>query len=380
MQRQLVRNILLRHTQALLTASTIFLLSPAIVAQDDPFGSTQSDTDPFASSPKQNSEVVKYRDESEIAVERPESAEEWADQVRFLKSVIKDARHEINVLSVLNSDLKEKFNQQAERLANRDSGDEHMLKAYMVLLNKLLKSTSVDEQLIALRHVVDAPLLSVETGGGYFADHQAIMNIRRLVDSDNDKVKGAAIRDLIALQPSMAAELGYQSTGMWKPITYLPHENEKIRRAMQMPVEWDFDEVPLFEIIEEIAQSHNFTMILHEEISDEKAITIDVHGQSLGHAIERLADQLGLVVCVPDEVVMLLPKEHAKVRSTLSYNVHGLIDDTTSLEQIKKHAEESLGDGSKAWTMGKAKLFIKATFAEQNEVGKSLGMLSPYKR
>ncbi len=165
---------------------------------------------------------------------------------------------------------------------------------------------------------------------------------------------GAATNDLPArarTERSPDANIGPPS------VEYLPRpwpEDGRIVRALDARTSFDFNDVPLTEVIKQISQQHKINVVIDyaafKPDNPPKAIRVPplkVDGISLKNALKLILDRHQLSFVIEHEVLKLLPQE-AAIRKTITliYPVRDLVSESGDFESLITAIQESVGRGT----------------------------------
>lgn len=387
------------------------VLGQASLGQEsDPFGSGQTsadpfsvDVDPFGVQRGSNAQSNPFAEDSKSAakakeiarIAKAEAATKGAGKIAVLeyhlnetvealnaaKATIRHQENKVAELAQTNHLLKKKINQLESEGLQVDAREKHADESYMNLIEELLGAKDVASQLTGLNHILNVHNKAIEKELAFVpANSNVLLKVQALAESDNQQVRIAAIKDLLVIRPDSARDLGFQAKGYWQSITERTVTGERISQAFSVPTDFVYDEVPLADLVDQIRMEFRFDFAIDDSVDPETLLTIDIQGQPLASGLNEIATKLGLVVCQLENMVKLLPPTHPDIRSSLSYNVRGLISEKMTLDQLEKHVGQQLGDESKVWKMGHQILSVKATTMEQRKVSTALGALSPIAR
>ena len=379
------------------------LFASSLLAQDasDPFGGSRSiDQDPFkpraqdpfkakTESPEERAQkMIQKADEAARLAEKANDIEKLkkANREILMALQMEKSRHqnamrqvleELQAATVMQAQLQERLKRIDTTGVYHQAKDDYVRKAYLGFIAQMLASPEPANQFAGLKHIRDSHLRASEEGIAHNpVNHNIRLQLRKLVESSDKKVQSAAVEIYCTLEPTKAAELGYQRTLFWRSTVESSLQVDRIRRAFAEMTEMDYEECPLEDIVDDISRQYAFDFSFDENTEPGTLVTIDVRDQRLASALDAVAEKVGLVVCVLEDSVKLLPKNHAKAKSTLTYNVRGLVNEDVTLDSLAKLVGEQIDKDSKVWKMGKYSIVAKALESDQRKISRVLGSLS----
>jgi hypothetical protein len=315
---------------------------------DNPFGSSiRSHQDPFASS---NDSSKSQR------IER--------DEIRALK---KDFQQRMATVNRENSQLKEKINYCEAR-------DKFISESYGQLLENMLDSEDAKIQLLVLEKLQNSNKEKFRPA----LTEASCERMVQLTESQTPEVKNLAIQWLIENNPAQATALGYQRSGTWYAVNVSP-EYLEIRRALNERSDFEFEEIELQEIIDELQSQYRVHIKPVRGVDLTTLVTYESSGLKLGNTLKGMLSKYELEIQVFDEKIAIVPEGHPESKTSLIYHVKGLVVGNLEIEKIKGLIEEVISEQElegKVSVIDNHRLTVTAAESVQAKVSEFLGQLT----
>ncbi len=355
-------------------------------ADQNPFGNSTHNTDenPFAD--------LRASTKNQID---PNRARNEREEIRVLKQ---NFQLQMAVVSRENVNLKQK-------IAFYETKEKSISKWYRSLIEKMLNSKDATVQLFALKALqetrLEGPLgqlgptvsesipksrkgiLRLLNHGqlGPTVSESTVQLLVKLTESESAEIKRLAVQWLLDNNSTEATNLGYQRPGPWYAAS-LDAKTLEIRRALLEPSSFDVEETELQELLEPIQEYYGINVIFEKSVNVETAVTYRSSGLKLGNALKGLLSKYSLEYQIYDQKLAIVPRGHPEPKTSLIYQVKGLVDGNLAIDKITSVVEEMIAEQNldgKISVIDENRFTVSAAESVQAKVAEILGQLATYR-
>ncbi|MEM7785642.1 MAG: hypothetical protein AAF623_20005 [Planctomycetota bacterium] len=358
----------------------VFLLSQLAIAQQDPFKSTDS-SNPFGNAEKKESDNPfgnRPTKDSPTKLIEDLRAQAFQKDARIANLNMRLRENQVTIES-----LKQKLNfiEDQNKILEKKVGEKNY--QHQAILEKLLLSTELDQKVLGLQHLDDCRNLYKPDEMPIDIGKPAILKtIAELAESENDSLRNQAARILFNCRQDDAVRRGIQFGPNWMPIEWVNTDAKTIRifRAFNERINFQYEECPLHEVLDEIKIRFQFNIRLGSELDKEKfkLITHSSRDQTLDVAFGNLLRKIGLGYCISDQEVVLRKLADPSLKVARTYNIRRLKKDLPEMKAIQNLIESSLGSQEVDFIPIDNHVFVaKTDERNQKKISKLLGTLAP---
>ena len=337
-------------------------------SEQDPFGEAVSDDNPFGG--------------RRFAANAVGPAERHKDErILALESELKKLRQQHAEVLRENEILKQKCNSLINEKSELEQSVSKKNEMHQRIFEQLLNSQDSAQQQIALQHLmacfdqerVSDNMLSLEVG-----KPEIFRRLSRLVESDDAKIQIQAARVFTVISRSSTIELGFQFGPTWEPTGRFNTEAEsRIYSALKRPVDLDYDEQVLEEIVDEIQSWFDVPVTLSKEVNGRTLVTFKGSGLELDAAFSRMLDKCDLAYRVMDDQIVIMKKTDNRLNKSETYNVRGLLSEKLDIDGLINLITIDVGaDNVSVNAVDQHKLVVRGTENDHRRVSRFLGSLA----
>ena len=271
----------------------------------------------------------------------------FADEISRLRAENSALKNEVDALKQKSSGLTSIVERLRELLTNNSF-------SHQSLLGRLLDSENTSLQAVAIEHLLD----SSKMNGTLKLDYKTLVKMVDLLDSAPAKVCKNTIKCLIAYDPVFARERGFQWHG-WLPLA----EDENIDNTRQkLAQEGEFDSVdePLDEFLLDVFDSirsesgfnsEQFGSGHDDSLVADRLVNFSGKDVTLHLALGKVLASCELAFRIQKDHLVVLPIDHQDARTTLTYNVRGLLAKELDIQGAANLCEDLFLNSKRAPTV-----------------------------
>ncbi len=302
------------------------------------------------------------------------------EQILALESEIKKLRQQHAEIHRENELLKQKCDSLINEKSELEQSVSKKNEMHQRIFEQLLNSQESAQQQIALQHLmacldqerVSGDMLSLEV-----FKPEIFRRLSRLVESDDAKIRIQAARVFTVISRSSAIEMGFQFGPTWEPTSRFDTEESMIYRALKQPIDLDYDEQVLEEIVDEFQSWFDIPVTLSKEVSGRTLVTFKASGLELDGVLARMLDKYDLAYRVMDDQIVIMKNTDNRLSKSETYNVRGLLSEKLDIDGLIKLITIDVGANTVSVNaVDQHRLVIKGTENDHRQVSQFLGSLA----
>lgn len=324
---------------------------------DNPFG--ESETDRQRANGRQESRhaaLLERLSSDKTALEQHLS--ECSDLINQLRAQLRNQQDEFQVVKNENLHLKTRLDAQTHQLTLESA-------LHQELLLKLMRSGDKKMRLLALSNIQSRSL-----------SDEGANAVVELSKTDDPNVKNLARQWLADSRPDISRTMGFQNSGRWQA-TNESDEYVKIAKAMDESCIFDFEDVHLSEIVDEIQDRYRFNVDLANGVDHEKLITFKVNGVPLRSGLTKMLSKHGLDFQINDDVFEITLKGQNEQSLSRIYHVKRVVEQGLAIEKVVGLINDMIdGENVRLAVIDEVRFGVKASESNQWLISKFLGELA----
>ena len=303
-----------------------------------------------------------------------------AQEVLKLNATLRVLKNDNAHLRVKIEELEKAYNEKVKQQAEREKRLAKNNAMHQRIFEQLFNSDDHAQQELALSHLVSCfENERIDSNFSLDVDKPEILRrLSELSESDKEDVQNNARLALTMINPGYAIQKGFQFGSTWEPLSRDSNsEKSQIYDALQEPVNLNYLDTPLAEIVEEFQKSFRIKIALDNDIDEATFISANHTGLEFGDSLSQLLKKSGLTYRVMNDRILILKNDDARLMKTETYNVRGLLSKKLDVDGLVKLINQNFSESQVvANTIDENRLLVKASEFDQRRVGKFLGSMT----